>query len=97
MTETNLDNIFPDPKTLNKEKNLVIVYWINDKMDQQDLNFHDMLDKLRESVDAGDKHSAMIWAYYVTNIVLKNKRFDDITIRTQTVIDIRDLVESIES
>ncbi len=88
MIKTKLVNIFLNPVTINLEKNNEIIIWINEQLNNQMLDFHNMLDKLHESIKNGDKEKSLIWAYYITNIILKNNQFDDYD-RTEIISDIR--------
>ena len=69
-----MNNPFTLPIT--SEKLEPIKMWISEKINNRKLNFHDLLDKVKESSESNDKESLTIWCYYATNVILNSKKSD---------------------
>lgn len=70
-----MENINPD--TINKKKNTLVKNYIKDLIERKELYYEDMLKFLTKCIEDKDFEEAMIWIYYINNVLLKKKDVDD--------------------
>ena len=89
-------NRFPDPETVNSEKNKEVKELIR-QMFQRDgkLEFHDMLQYLEKTVEERDLEKAKICAHYCFNVISSEKSLSD-TQKVQLVTGIEDEIVKLE-
>lgn len=73
-----LKNPFPDPSTVDREKNKEIMDLIREEFKTKgQMEFHDMIKYFEISIGSKDKERSIISAFYCTNAILSNKNMND--------------------
>lgn len=69
-----MDNINPDK--INKTKNALVKNFITDMIERKELTFECMLKYFKACLDQKDHEEAMIWIYYINNVIKKRPDMD---------------------
>lgn len=82
MDDINLDEI-------NREKHNLVKQFIVDRIKDRNLNFEDLLKFFTECLKKKDHEEAIMWIYYINNIVKKRPDMDD-AYRNELIVSMLD-------
>lgn len=76
----------------NKTKIVKAKNWILNKIKNNNLSFYDLLDKVKQSSESGDKEMCSIWCYHTANVILNSNNSD--REKAETISDLNYLLEN---